>query len=58
MLKRLSLFLVVITVIQGCTNTAKVEYEYPQNKAQIDSNNVGSLAPEGALYLVKPSGNK
>ena len=58
MVKRLLLFLVVMTGIQGCTNTAKIEYEYPQNRAQIDSNNIGSFIPGGALYLVKPSGNK
>ncbi len=58
MLKTVSLLLVVITAIQGCANTAKIEYEYPQNRAQIDSNNIGSLAPGGTLYLVEPSGNK
>lgn len=56
MAKKFSLFLVVVTLLQGCSKNAKVEYEYPKNQEQIDSDNVGSLAPGGAVYLVKPRG--
>ena len=54
MVKRISLFLVVITLLQGCSKNPDVEYQYPKNQAQTDSDNVGSLAPGGGLYLMKP----
>ncbi len=57
MLKKVSFFLVVITLLQGCSKNPKVEYDYPKNQAQIDSDNVGSLMPGGGLYLVKPTGS-
>ena len=55
MVKPFSLLLVVMTLLQGCSKNAKVEYKYPKNHDQIDSDNIGSLVPGGGLYLVKPS---
>ncbi len=57
MVRKVSFFLVVIALLQGCSKNTKVEYDYPKNQAQTDSDNVGSLVPGGGLYLVKPTGS-
>ncbi len=53
MLKRISLFLTVMALLQSCSKNPTVEYTYPKNQQQIDSDNVGSLVKGGGLYLGK-----
>jgi hypothetical protein len=54
MFKSLSLFLVVVTIVTGCSNNSKVEYKYPKNEADRDSDKIGSFVPGGGLYIIKP----
>jgi len=59
MLNKFFYIFIIIILFQGCDKNAKVEYTYPKNQAQRDADNIGSLIPEGGLYLIKSSeGNK
>lgn len=55
MLNKLFYTLVIMTALQGCAKTDKIEYKYPQNQDEKDREKIGSLMPEGALYLIKSS---
>jgi hypothetical protein len=54
MVKSISLFLVVASLVAGCSNNAQVEYKYPKNEADRDSDKVGSFVPGGGIYIIKP----
>lgn len=57
MVSKASFFLVVITLLQGCSKNTKVEYDYPKSQMEIDAENIGSFLPGGGLYLIKPTGS-
>lgn len=56
MIKRLTLLLLAMILLEGCSENPKIEYTYPKNSADRDSEKVGSLVPGGGLYLIKPKG--